>query len=305
MSYREDQRKKAVKSRASLFRDPGSGIFYRKERDFVLKDPSLNLWDGIREDALAYFKANKIKWWMGQGEDPTGHLLSSQVACLNHLYFARQRQDVATALLKRLDPSIKEALTVTSGFVEFEYIGSKQLLKEKAFTRGANCTSIDAVMLGITTSGKRILFLIEWKYTENYEVENLYVPERAKVYDELIKKADSPFAPGINPQSFYYEPFYQMMRQTLLGGLFESTRELGCDQCLNVHVIPKDNKELTLNITSPTLRGRDIHTTWKSLLKVPDKYLVIDPVMLCAEAAKLGDAKSWSSYLNKRYGDRL
>ena len=39
MSYREDERKKAIKIREALFRDPGAGIFYKKERDFVLKDP--------------------------------------------------------------------------------------------------------------------------------------------------------------------------------------------------------------------------------------------------------------------------
>lgn len=98
MSYREDQRRKAVQIRDALFRDPGSGVFYGKERDFVLKDPSLNLWDGVREDAKEYFKQCSIPWWKGSTDDPTGHLLSSQVACLNHLYYARQRKDIATAL---------------------------------------------------------------------------------------------------------------------------------------------------------------------------------------------------------------
>jgi hypothetical protein len=228
MSYREDQRKKAIQYRNSLFRDPGGGVFRGSERDFILKDASLNLWSGIREDAKHYFKQNGIPWWKGSSDDPTGHLLSSQIACLNNLYYVRQRKDVATILLQRVNPDIVEALIVDDGFVEFEYIGKKQYLKEKSFTRGANCTSIDAVMLGVTSNGKRILFLIEWKYTELYPCENKYVQERATVYDSLITRSDGPFVIGADPKSFYYEPFYQMMRQTLLGWLFGQNKDMKC-----------------------------------------------------------------------------
>ncbi len=35
MSYREDERKKAIKIREALFRDHGDGIFFKKEREFV------------------------------------------------------------------------------------------------------------------------------------------------------------------------------------------------------------------------------------------------------------------------------
>jgi hypothetical protein len=301
MSYREDQRQKAVQSRDALFRDPGNGVFSRKERDFMLKDPSLNLWGGIRMDAKQYFKKNNIPWWKGSAGDPTGHLLSSQVSCLNHLYYVRQRKDIATAILKQLNPDIVEALIVDDGFVEFEYIGKKQYLKEKSFTRGANCTSVDAVMLGLTSDGKRIIFLIEWKYTEIYERVNLYVPKRAEVYDSLIIRADGPLVIGIEPESFYYEPFYQMMRQTLLGWLFVQNREMYCDNFVNVHVIPSKNIELKKNITSPTFRGQDIHEAWKSSLKVPDSYIPIDPVSFLEDAAHLVDTQSWLSYLKARY----
>jgi hypothetical protein len=69
MSYREDQRRRAVSTREALFKDPGTGLFFGKERDFVLKDPSLNLWAGIRDDAKHYFSTNRIAWWKGT---PTG-----------------------------------------------------------------------------------------------------------------------------------------------------------------------------------------------------------------------------------------
>lgn len=301
MSYREDQRRKAVQIRDALFRDPGGGIFYGKGRDFVLKDPSLNLWEGIREDAKQYFIKYRIPWWKGNPDGPTGHLLSSQVACINHLYYVRQRKDIAIALLKQVNPDIVEALVIDDGFVEFEYIGQKQYLKEKAFTRGANCTSVDAVMLGVTSEGKRIMFLIEWKYTEIYERKNLYIPERAVVYDSLIARSDGPFVIGADPRNFYYEPLYQMMRQTLLGWLFAQNQEKNCDSCVNVHVIPNGNIELKGNIMSPNFRGQDIHEAWKNILKVPNSYAPIDPASFIKGAEHLVDTKSWLSYLNARY----
>jgi hypothetical protein len=301
MTYREDQRTRAIKIRDSLFNDPGGGIFNGIKRDFVLKDPSLNLWGEIRKDAVDYFKRNRIPWWRGNGDFPTGHLLSSQVACINHLFFVHYREDVATALLKRLNPNIEKALIIDDGFVEFEYIGKKPYMPERGFTRGANCTSIDAVMFGITNNQKRILFLIEWKYTELYERQDRYIPERAKVYDSLITSSEGPFITGADPRSFYFEPFYQMMRQTLLGDLFVKNRELTCEESINVHVIPDENIELKKCITSRAFHGADIHETWRKTLKSPDSYIYIDPEIFLESAKDLDDTRPWLSYLKSRY----
>lgn len=301
MSYREDQRRRAVSTRDALFKDPGTGLFFGKQRDFVLKDPSLNLWAGIRDDAKHYFSTNRIAWWKGTEADPTGHLLSSQVACVNHLYFLRQRKDIATAVLKQIEPTIFEALPIGEGYVEFEYIGSRQYLKEPAFTRGSNCTSVDAAMLGSTTNKQRILFLIEWKYTESYNPEDLYITRRANVYDPLIFSNGGPFIAGITERALYYDPFYQMMRQTLLAWQFEKHREMDCAQCVNVHVIPKENKDLKETITSPGLQGRNIHEAWRKVLKSPEKYVSTDPCDLLKDARELPDTKSWLNYLKARY----
>ena len=61
-AYREAQRKKAIDLRDEMFKDPGDGMFAGKKRDFVLNDPILNLWAGIRYDAIDYFKSNAIAW---------------------------------------------------------------------------------------------------------------------------------------------------------------------------------------------------------------------------------------------------
>jgi len=88
MNYEKKQREKAIQIRDELFHDPGGGIFKNKPWPFVLSKPELNLWSSIREDAIEYFRSNCISWW-DSGDMPTGHLLSSQIACINHLYFLR------------------------------------------------------------------------------------------------------------------------------------------------------------------------------------------------------------------------
>src|ERR1700730_11850047 len=114
MTFRDHEKSRLIGLRDGIFKDPGSGLFFGQPREFVLSDAALNLWEGIRQDAIAYFKNYKIQWWQGKDE-PTGHLLSSQIACVNHLYFLRQRQDLATAVLRAVDSEISNAVIVDDG----------------------------------------------------------------------------------------------------------------------------------------------------------------------------------------------
>ncbi len=300
VSFREQQRRKAIFNRSVLFLDPGQGLYRNKPREFVLSDPRLNLWEETRSAALEYFRNNEIIWWPG-ATHPSGHLLSSQVACINHLFFARVRGDIATNILHAISSEVCAALPLIDGYVEFEYIGSRQLLRERGFTRGANCTSLDAVMLGRTNSGKKILFLIEWKYTEDYPPNSLWLQKRSDIYDSLIVAAEGPFLSSVEPKSLYFEPFYQMMRQTLLGHLFLKNRELDCDDYVHVHVVPDGNIELKTRITSPFLFGDCIHTAWTALLRAPHRYVAIDPEALLKRTSTLPDTRCWLDYLKRRY----
>jgi hypothetical protein len=289
--------------REALFRDPGAGIFFRKEREFVLQDATLNLWAGIRNDAMEYFKRNAIAWWMGdEHSEPTGHLLSSQVACINHLYFARQRKDVATAVLKNLSEEIEEAVPVDDGYIEFEVIGANNYLNEKSHIRGANSTSLDAVMVGKKSSGSNILILIEWKYTEEYREESKYIPERYKLYNKLLEEESCPIVTE-DYGSLYYEPFYQLMRQTLLGWKMVQHGEYLCDEYIHLHVIPEGNVELKERITSPNLRskGGNMSDAWKSVLRDRLRYIAITPEEFIKPALDCRDTRSIVAYLEKRY----
>lgn len=301
MSYREKERKKAIMLRDKILRDPGDGVFFKKKRDFVLNDATLNLWAGIRFDAQEYFKRNNISWWMRDKEnEPTGHMLSSQVACLNHLYPLRQRPDLATRILNNVDSRIVEAVIVDNGYVEFEAIGKQNFLKEKTHTRGANCTSIDALMVGKKKDGNNLLFLIEWKYTEEYREENKYIPERYNIYNDLLKRQDCPIIVE-KYESLYYEPFYQLMRQTLLGWLMVIENEYSCDEYIHIHVIPKENKELLERVTSPGLKGSSMSEAWKTVLRNERRYIVVSPQDFISPISLCEDTQSILSYLKNRY----
>jgi len=103
--------------------------------------------------------------------------------------------------------------------------------------------------------------------------------------------------------ALYYEPFYQLMRQTLLGWKMVQNRECQCDELLHLHVIPSGNVELRDRVTSPGLRskGSNMSEAWKSVLKEPNRYIVITPEDFLKPALDCEDTHSIVAYLKKRY----
>lgn len=87
-NYQEIQRERAIillKEKNPIFYGGvGGKYFMRSRREFVLTDFEKNFFKSIQEDAIEYFEKNSISWW--GGKKPTGHILSSQIACINHLY---------------------------------------------------------------------------------------------------------------------------------------------------------------------------------------------------------------------------
>jgi len=302
MGFKSVERKRAESLVTSgFFHDAGQGVYYGKPRAFVLNKPCLNLWTGIREDALAHFDDHGIVWHQGGTREPTGHLLSSQVACVNHLCYLRQHKDLADAVVRNLGFGMVEAAMLDTGYVEFEVIGLGPYLNERSWTRGANSTSVDAVMLGVTGDGSRVLILVEWKYTESYSQANLYHQARAKVYDALIMDPRSPIDVD-SPQYLYYEPFYQLMRQTLLGWKMVEHGDYNACGFIHVHVIPQGNRKLQVSVTSPQLPGDSMSGAWRSVLKEPARYITVTPNELLAPLWDERDSASLLHYLQERYG---
>ncbi len=191
-------------------------------------------------------------------------------------------------------------MVVDNGFVEFEVVDHQNHLGEESHTRGEYATSIDAVMVGKKPDGRNILVMIEWKYTEHYRSENKYIPARARIYDQLLADPDCPIH-SQSYESLYYEPFYQLMRQTLLGWKMVQSLEYNCDEYIHLHVIPPKNKELKERVTSPDLIGKTMSEAWRNVLCEPERYQVISPEEFLLPIKGCPDTSAILTYLNRRY----
>jgi len=311
MNYRESERKKALRIRDEFFKDPGNGEHLKVNYPFVLEREEKNLWTKIRKEAIKYFADNKIVWWPGS-EKPSGHLLSSQVSCINHLFFLRKDKDAALKVLQGINPDFTEVCPdFEDGYMGFEVVSKQSYLGEvadgKEQTRGANCTSVDAIMTGKLKNGKKIQVLIEWKYTELYpksdKSEGSSGTKRKNRYDALIDDKDSPIKRTVSIDNYYYEPFYQIMRQTLLAWLMTKNKanELNADDLLHFDVIPENNVNLRYLVPAPDLIQTGVEEAWKSQLKAPEKYNVITPQKLLKPIIFDDNYRSLVNYLNYRY----
>jgi len=322
MGFYDNQREKCIGLRDELTGDPGQGLFFNIPREFVLVQPELNLMEAIRGDAENYFHDNRIPFW-NTGETrpiginkPSGHMLSSQVACINHLFFFRQDQNIATSILKGVDKNVKTALRLDNditdpGFVSFEVIGKENYLNERRHSRGAHSTSVDAVMLGEMENGSRKLFFIEWKYVEKYTGKpSKFKGESGKIrkatYMPLLTKDDCPInIPEMNDQfieGIFYEPFYQLLRQTLLAHEMVKAKDFGATDYVHLHLIPKDSNELKLvNPSRGILPGATLQETWSNLLKSSEKYRAVDPMDFLEPARHIPNAIKAIQYLEQRY----
>ena len=296
--------------------DKGNGYFMGKPRHFVLKDGMNNLYEPIRNNVLRYFKDNDISWW--GGDKPSGHTLSSQIACLNHLFAIMGDKEAVLAMLNGVRDEFKEVLSVQCDaapqYIGFEVVSEEDPLNEKTSTRGSNCTSVDAFIYAKHKDDSIWLIPIEWKYTELYanldksnedrqgeeKGSNGKGQERVRRYSALtdaslqLKSLDSYYG-----SIYYQEPFYQLMRQTLWAENVVKLKEekLKADNYMHIHVIPSANKDLLDKKYS--VSGMGMEDTWRSMLSDQSKYIIVDPQELL-EPIK-DKYPELVSYLRKRY----
>jgi hypothetical protein len=337
IKYQEIQRQKqinffnALHAKAQSKEFDSGGVYKKRPREFVLKNPEINLHQTIRQSAIDYFNEYGIAWWDGGLEKKqTGHMLSSQVACVNHLYPLRFNNKLASAFLKRCSPDLIKALPFPKedgGFIVFEKSSENCLLGEKGNKRGAHSTSIDAMMLAENRSGKRLLVLIEWKYTEHYgAIQNRYTSEGTDRLERYLSKLPPNPSQIKTPAAvqagtkvsqnlpkldcFGYEPYYQLMRQSLLGEQMVSENDFDykAEDYVHLHLISRDNYELLGPVSKRHpfyFCGDDLKTRWQSCLNVPDRYKLIFHDQIFpgfAEGLVLNSAeKEWLDYLEARY----
>lgn len=316
--YQETQREKAVKllkEKSPIFYGgKGGQMFMRSERDFVLTENEKNIFDPIKNNVIEYFNKNNVAWW--GGKKPTGHLLSSQIACVNHLFAIRNDKNSVLELLKTVSQDFIDVFKIEtdnnqSGYIQFEAVSDIDNLNEGKSTRGSNCTSVDALIFAKHKDGSKWLIPIEWKYTEHYDNQNKATEgfkknpekfkgkERQRRYTDLINTSNQ--LRNDNHFIYYFEPFYQLMRQTLWAEQMIVNKEketLKADNYLHIHVIPSENKDLLKK--EYKCSGLDMESTWKNHLVNKDKYVIISPkdFLNNLNIEKYNDLYN---YLNDRY----
>ena len=318
--YKKSQytrQEKLIESSDIFSGDKGNGYFRGKSRAFVLQDGRNNLYEPIREGVIRYFKENNISWWGGK---VPGHTLSSQIACLNHLFAIRGDREAVLAMLNGVRDEFEDVLPIGCDaeprYIAFEVVSSEDHLNEKSSTRGSNCTSVDALIYAKHRGDhKRWIIPIEWKYTEHYsnsdksnedrrgelKGSNGRGRERVGRYYALIEESPQLKSLDCYYGSVYYqEPFYQLMRQTLWAeNIIKHADEetLKAEEYLHIHVIPKDNKDLLDK--KYRVSGKGMEESWRAMLTDQGRYLIVDPRELFAPIAER--YAELSSYLEKRY----
>jgi hypothetical protein len=267
-----------------------------------------NVFEGIRDATLAYFRDYGISWWHGRedhGPGPTRYVRSSQVACVNHLAPLRHDRELALAVVRNVLPTARAVVEIDGGYVAFEWIGQGSYLGERGTpTRGANVTSLDAYIVAEMPNGSRRGIVIEWKYTERYGAKSLLVSRagtsRLETYRPLLERPDCPIVVE-DLAALFFDPFLQLMRQTLLAWQI-CEQEGKVDTWVHVHVVPAGNVELLGRVTSPGLRGSTMSTAWASALREPARYACVTPSQLVAGTASVPSLRDWRRYLAIRYG---
>jgi hypothetical protein len=300
----------------SIFQaDKGGGKFGNIEYDFVLVDGKNNLFPSLLDEndkniknntAIKYFSENNIAWW--RGDEPTGHVLSSQVACLNHLYYLRYDKDAVLQLLSSFSNDFVDVLGIETdelphGYIQFEAVSTNDNLNEGALSRGTNCTSVDALIYAKHKNGEKWIIPIEWKYTEEYNNENKSSGKsgaiRLERYIALINKSKQ--IKSEYWEWLFYEPFYQLMRQTLWAEQIiqkKAIEKIQADNYMHLHIIPNENTDLLDKIYSCS--KMNMEDTWRKCITDQDKYKIITPQNLLKNVSgvKYNDLKK---YLSIRY----
>lgn len=324
------------------FRRCLSAAAQRPDDDKGLRNPHLiahgceleNLYPSLRGvgGALDFFRDRRIKWWtsarsgdrpIGPGyEGPTRNLASSQVACVNFLLPLAAAPDGLAAFLRAIDEDVLGVVAITdrearTSPVEFEWVGWSEPLEGGAITRGANQTSVDALVIGRTTAGNRA-YLFEWKYSEEYlRPENKGLGPKGQTrrlrYQDLFRRPDSPFNNAAPFDEFLFEPFYQIMRLRLLADrmLREGVGpDLPISDARVVVMCPEANDEYREVVQTTPLSRRFptltmVEDVVRATLKERGSFSVVAPevVLETLRASQLSlSLAAWTEYHRERYG---
>jgi hypothetical protein len=312
-SFSQEQRRAQT---AYIARFPNSilmpGWAYRFDR----AEFQQNLNPMIRDSLLDHFDRAMIQW-----HQHCNHALSSQVCCVNFLGPLMHRPEhLSRIIADALGIAPPQMLPVGQGrdgadiFVDFEWIGLSNYLgewpKNGKASRGANATSADAVVRMTDADGAITTILIEWKYTESYgaPLRPAGNPTRIRRYKDKAFAPDGPIRAdhGLTVEDFFWEPFYQLLRQQMLAWRMERAREDDATRVIVLHLSPAGNQTLH-KVTAQSLRafGENVFTVFSNFLADPSRFhattieSAFTPTLKDIVASDPADP--WAAYLLDRY----
>ena len=103
---------------------------------------------------------------------------------------------------------------------------------------------------------------------------------------------------------YYYEPFYQLMRQTLWAEnmlTYKDSERLTADNYLHIHVIPSENDELLQK--QYKVSDETMEKSGRGLLADQSKYIIVSPEALLAPIATA--YPELTEYLSARYWNKI
>lgn len=326
-TFLESEKKRQISIKPVLYSIAAcrDGVFMGKPRPFCLHEDHSdeNLLPAVRADAIAYFRERTIPWHTGVGMNPSNHLCSSQVACVNTLFPLARDAKLLAAVFRSFLPQIRDVLPFntdgklpdgTAPALAFEWIGTQNYLGEKrSRSRGANATSADFAFRFRRWDGRIELVLGEWKYTEAYSTP-LPSPDklnatRLETYRSAWKRWHKRQSDLPSYESFFSEPFYQLMRLTLLAlemetKLGDKPQELDADIVSIVHVAPAANRNFARSLTSPPLAalGTTVGQIWDRI--APDGRFVrvaSESLLTVIDQVASPELGQWREALLRRY----
>jgi hypothetical protein len=116
----------------------------------------------------------------------------------------------------------------------------------------------------------------------------------------------SPIDRSITPnlEDFLFEPFYQLLRHTLLASQIKQAESVRLSRVQVVHLTVSKNHDL-LSVTSPQFRslGATTYEVWRKLLREPEGFTVISVEPFFKNIEKIGcrELEPWALYMKERY----
>lgn len=293
-----------------------------------------NLYSEIRNEAINYFKTNRIAWHNNNeysrfaGNSPDPCLYDSSVYLVNLLFiFNSHKKELLTMLQKIIRPDIVDILEIENNtFIAFEWSGkdnngnANYLSEIFHDDRGLN-TGFDAAILVELRNKQKMGLFIEFKYTQLDDMccqkkDQEYITKLLKTYDKFINNNSCPLNNNIK-NNISYRNFFgcdtlsQLIRQQLLATQIKIKDKL--DQVCVINLIPNKNIQLNDPIVGKNLfdflwqynicdLNKPVREIWKQLLVRPEEFRTIFIEDLW-ESIPSGNAEilKWKSYMDERY----